>query len=550
MRPSLKRLLFGVPPEAYLLRDDFTDERAAGAVNGTPAVPGPGGNRTVTDADNLLSIGGGKLSFATDATPVNSNPIINYTALIRTAGRMMLASFNRASGSRTCIGLDTVVQLISNNIGFMMGWVGGIDVKWLTSNIQVGTYSNGTELPIAAVLRAAGGFYFAKISGYWVLLCYESFSSGATLYPLAAAGSLAAAWTIDKWRIPVTRWLPTPLASDGFSTTTTDGLGHAETSGVGAGGAGLAYATAATWAVAGGVCNNTPTPGSELFDAAAAIFTSGTYGWVAQGTNLIANVANALQITYVDSTAGALEALNNATDLSADLVVGTWYCIAFDSKVNAGSVNWVIAAASLGAYRTVTETNFTAFRMTWRALTTTGAQLKNGSLGAGEVVSIDNLTLKPLTLAELFRPLAVSFTADVIAQIKIAAMTAGTQAGLAIRLNSPTAPTAGIVAYFGGEGNIFVDQFSGSTWTQLFTAAKAFTANDSLQLIADGANIRLIHLTSAGVPTLIGSTAAATITTGGYHGQFSTDPGNTLDNFVLYPRGTGGEYAALNRWSN
>jgi len=105
------------------------------------------------------------------------------------------------------------------------------------------------------------------------------------------------------------------------------------------------------------------------------------------------------------------------------------------------------------------------------------------------------------------------------------------------------------VAFF-DKGSVKAVEFSGATYTQLFTATKAFTANDSLQLIADGANVRLLHLTSAGVTTLIGSTAAATIPAGGYHGLFSTDVGNTLDNLCIYSRGTDSEYAILDRWSN
>lgn len=40
----------------YLLRDEFTDTLAAGSVDGTPAVPGPG-TRSVTDTGNNISVG-------------------------------------------------------------------------------------------------------------------------------------------------------------------------------------------------------------------------------------------------------------------------------------------------------------------------------------------------------------------------------------------------------------------------------------------------------------------------------------------------------------
>lgn len=48
--------MFGASGVAYLLRDEFTTTRAAGAVNGTAAEPGAG-TRTVTDTESKLRIG-------------------------------------------------------------------------------------------------------------------------------------------------------------------------------------------------------------------------------------------------------------------------------------------------------------------------------------------------------------------------------------------------------------------------------------------------------------------------------------------------------------
>jgi len=39
---------------AYLLRDEFHTDRAAGSVNGTPAEPGPG-TRTAVEVDGQLT---------------------------------------------------------------------------------------------------------------------------------------------------------------------------------------------------------------------------------------------------------------------------------------------------------------------------------------------------------------------------------------------------------------------------------------------------------------------------------------------------------------
>ena len=61
------------------------------------------------------------------------------------------------------------------------------------------------------------------------------------------------------------------------------------------------------------------TLGATLWDADAAVFTSGTYAWVAQGGNSIANAGNELQITYSDDADGADITLRNSSDLSTDL---------------------------------------------------------------------------------------------------------------------------------------------------------------------------------------------------------------------------------------
>ena len=457
-------------PEKYLLRDDFSDTRAALNVNGTLAVPGPG-TRAVVDTGGNVNTQLGRIRCV--AFVANGNPFLTYTPTItRAAGRLaVFSAFDEWGAGRFSAGFwDLANPLVPTNA--LGAWVdiGGI----------IGIASNGandftpglfsivgiTDNPMAVGLRASGAFYWHKTGGNWRLDFISSIGSTATLY-VGWGIRLSSLASLAYIRVPVTLWLPTPLASDGMSSATlTDGLGHAEgvAGGIGAGGANVPWATAATWAVAGGVALNTPVLGAE-------------------------------------QNSGAL-------------VVGTWY------SITATQVNYFYVGCAIGD--------------SFRATATTALDVNN--------------KVKAFTTAELFRPLNASMTADVIAQTKAVAMTARTHSGLAIRLNDPTPPTSGILAFF-DQGSVTVVGVSGATWTQLFTAAKAFAANDNLQLIADGVNVRLIHLTSAGVATLIGSTAAATITTGGYDDLFSTDPGNTLDNFMVYARGTGNEYAILDKWS-
>ena len=457
--------------EAYLLRDDFLDTLAAGSVNGTRATPGGIGGvalntRNVVDVSgDGLSLSGGLASFA-NPSAVSGDPGLWYGAITRARGRVMLCKVNYTSVAQLSFcGFDTDQTGGMGSNSFTQRSSGFW--SWQVGNVNMSPYVITTNYILAIVLRVTGAYLFVKggvYTNFTLMPAFET-NAAATLYPCIETNS--SVYTVDFVRIPVVCWLPTPLASDGMSSATlTDGLGHAEgiTGGIGAGGGNVPWATAATWAVAGGVALNTPVLGGEL-------------------------------------------AVGN-------LVVGTWY------SITATQVNYFYVGCAIGdSFRATAATGLDAFNK-----------------------------VKAFTTAELVRPLNTSFTADVIAQVKAVAMTARTHSGLAIRLNDPTTPTSGILAYF-DKGSITVVEFSGATYTQLFTAVKAFTASDSLQLIADDVNVRLIHLTSAGVATLIGSTAVATITTGGYHGLFSTDSGNTLDNLVIYSRGTDNSYSILDRWS-
>ena len=106
-----------------------------------------------------------------------------------------------------------------------------------------------------------------------------------------------------------------------------------------------------------------PTLGSNMFDAAASVFTSGTYGWVAYGSNTLANDSNTLKITWVDNNNGAYTYLRDAKSLSSDLTVGKMYKLTFDAKVNTGSATYDIETASGSdvTRATVTNTSFQTY---------------------------------------------------------------------------------------------------------------------------------------------------------------------------------------------
>ena len=139
--------------------------------------------------------------------------------------------------------------------------------------------------------------------------------------------------------------------------------------------------------------------GSDLFDVAAAAFTAGTYSWAAIANNTIANVANALQITWVDNAQGATLQLNNAADLSADLGVGTFYVVTVKTKVNTGAVTVEIREADETVITTssVVETGFTTHTLVFRATNTTTNELTMAGMGTGEIGYLDDLSIKAIT---------------------------------------------------------------------------------------------------------------------------------------------------------
>jgi len=100
---STRRVLLGAQGIRWLLRDEFTDTRSAGNVNGTPATPGPG-TRTVVDANSKLTVGAGVLNFATGGTGAG-DPSLWWGVQAREAGRLLIVSTIPAStGARLRVG--------------------------------------------------------------------------------------------------------------------------------------------------------------------------------------------------------------------------------------------------------------------------------------------------------------------------------------------------------------------------------------------------------------------------------------------------------------
>jgi hypothetical protein len=248
----------------YLLNDTFTTDRAAGAVNGTNAEPGPG-VRSVTDDNSKMSLSGGQLVVTTGGVGV-ANPQLLCGPVSRAPGRLVVAQLVPTTET-FAIGFDaaTASPVTAGAAAFGIRFAGSSRTLQIYSSalpLSVGNWAAATTYQIAVVAQATGAFYFIKGGAFtnWVLLwrgTLGAFGASALLYPAAVSDSSTAVYTADYIRVPAALWLPTPLISDGFSAWgTSDGLGHAEgvAGGLGSGGSGDAWTDAVgTWGASAGV---------------------------------------------------------------------------------------------------------------------------------------------------------------------------------------------------------------------------------------------------------------------------------------------------------
>jgi hypothetical protein len=137
---------------------------------------------------------------------------------------------------------------------------------------------------------------------------------------------------------------------------------------------------------------------TSLVDAGASVFTSGTYSWSAYGSNTIANVGNALEITYVNHASGASNGLRNSSDLTTDLVVGKRYRLTVDAKYTGGSAGSKLQIALAGSntdFATLT-TSLVTYTYEFTTDTATGGVFRMSGMSAGNVVTIDNWYLREI----------------------------------------------------------------------------------------------------------------------------------------------------------
>ena len=551
----------------FLLYDDFTSPLPVTQVNGSHIDhAGIGGLdnslaivRNAVDTESHLFISDGKYSFdGGKAVSAFGDPAFSYqnTTHSRKFGRVTIfKGITIATFADGIIGLFPVGALGTNDLhGFRLASTTlGIREGGAFSNLMVATLSTGVSYDLAIIERAAGAFFLIRGGAfpYFRLLCITAVSDLAT--SIAGISNKATVFTGTDIIIPLRLYNIAPLASDSFTIqATTDGQGHAEANG----GAGQTWLDAAsTWTVSGGAVSNTPSVGADValngnmetgdppsnYSPGAGTTLDGVADERTGGTGV-------QSLAVIRSAGGSANPVSNQTNT---VVNGTWYKMSgWNKNIDATNVrlrmlNSEFAALGSSASGTSTSWNNLLVCVARATSTTMQSRVEISATVDGQSGRFDDIKIEAEVLSTLFRNLTIS-TPNVRHMVKISALTAGTQAGGVVRLDSAATPTQGIIFYFDGAGNIKCEEFTtATTYTALFVAVvKAFTANDSLIIDVNGSAVRVYHETSAGVPTLIG-TGTTTVTTGNIHGLFSTYVDNTITDMNTYPIGTEGQWEGL-----
>ena len=509
---------------SYLLLDQFGTNRAAGAVNGTPAEP-TGQTRTVTDTNSKLQVTNDKASFATGGAG-NGDPGLWYPQQPRQAGLILIGELVLTANAFE-FGWDTDQSgLVAFAVRPIIGNSLGINDNGSTKAVGVQPSGVGASMTPIVVLRGTGAWYFVKgdVYGTKFLLIWVSSTSSANAFPGMANVGTTSVFTADNVRIPLNiTYIPQPLAYDTF-TRANGALGSTEATGPDSQAlSALAWGfTSGIWTVSSNAAIATATPGADaIVNGGFGADTDWTKG---SGWTIAAGVAS------------ASAASSTLTQTTPPLTVGRWYQVQYTiSGFSAGLVGARVGSKQLPAH----GSNNTFAEYAWAD--TTAFLMSASSSFTG---NLDNISAKVLVTAELFASVLVS-TADVIADVAVTLFggTSGRPAGLVLNLDSTSNPQNFILCYLDGRGNCVLDECVAGTYTNKITTAITYSAGAVLRVIRDGTSCRVFYNGAA-----VSTVQTMTANTNTRHGLFSVDSASSLDNFTIWPRGTSSEYVTLDQY--
>lgn len=553
--------LLGDKKNIYLLDDRYSGETIpAGSVNGTLATPGGTGSaaqntRTPLDTNSKISVGSGVLDFATGAAV---NDALWYGLFTRAAGRLMVAKMILADVTSTPqLGWDSAQ---SGAILDMLKFTTTTGIQIVANGaavLLVGAYT-ATTYYVAIVMRSTGIYWFIKggLFTNWTLLWYSAVGS-ADAYPAIQAGSAIDIFTADDIRVPLSLWLPTPLAYDTF-TRANGAIGSSEAVGPDSQATPVRVWTGATWTIATNKAVNTPaTLGAE--DVANGNMETGDppSNWTAGGTAVLDGVADertggsGIQSISIKAGAGNYPYAYQALDNPA----GTWvYITAWGKRIlNASAVinTWNSAITGTQFVRKLISSGaWASGSLTSRCLDDgSNILLRNDTNVLNDEANYDDISVKPLTLSELISSVQVS-NPNIIASVDITNTSVGYQGGLCVRLDSTSAPANFIIAYLNCTNgtsitNLRLDKCVAGVYTNLISATITYSAAASLRIVADGSKVTVYYNN-----LIVGTTQTvsdAGILNNTLMGKFSTDVSYQFDNFTLMPVG-GGAYDVLDKY--
>ena len=349
--------------------------------------------------------------------------------------------------------------------------------------------------------------------------------------------------TTNGIRVPVAKWLPTPLLSDGFGSAfgTSDGLGHAEgvAGGIGAGGSGVTLSNAGgTWSVSGGKAINTPSVGAELLTNSDFSAWTGDDpdGWTVVGTEDAGS--------YVTESSGKARIVSDGDLIGltqSALTANHWYKTTLSiTAVAAGAVALNPSALMVVSFRSSTGTQILT------TVATAASFIINRSGGVTDV-TVDDASAKELTFNELVSLSDIS-TADVMAGVSLV-NGSGYLCGLALNWDSASSPANGVICALvladGVSSRVALLKCVAGVWSLVSLTIVTYSAGARLVVQKSGTEYRVYYNDALVTAQTISD---AGIVNNTLHGLFSTDASNVLNDLTIYATGTGGEYSQLDSY--
>lgn len=537
MRRQITDGIFNQTQNQYLLYDDFSTPRVAGSVNGSYA-EFKGGVRTVVDGNNVLSMSGDKLVAVTGGV-TTGNPIISYSNISRILGRTYFAK--DYSMTTSSWGAEFMQQGGGTTSGTLMEF-SNISVRAGAGGLVVAPFSLDTLYSLCIIFRISGTFTLIKGGVYsnWTMLYPQLINNSALISTNIQYRSTTAEFSLGSHYIPLKTFIPIPIQSDGFSLSTTDGLGNPENNGI----VGNSW-TGATWSVGSGVVSNTPSVGAQIHNQSNAAAdpngteANATTGWTATNSTLSVDSLTPSVGTY-DLKAVATAPFGSM-DYGFSATATTWYAISANIKQTIETGFCAILTSLTPQHNPSATSSWATYYFNSRATTTTPSISFKARGTIGDIVQVDDVSIKSMTLSSLFRSISSS-SQNVIVDVNVI-RTLGTQAGLVLNLDSTSSPSNFVIAYLDGAGNCILEKCVAGVYTSVISGAVTYVSSATLRVIKDGTSYRLFYNDLA--VGSVGTISDAGIINNTLHGLFSTYDLNTFDNFVIWARGTNNEYSAL-----